>query len=140
MKNYKRFIIIFAVLYIVIGLAEIFFETDTESSFFILIIYLWGLLHCKNRKEVLNIMNLLAKIKMFLYKVFWIDKFEGKSKLFVYVGKFFMYSYIIFISFGLIQFIFSFDLNSLMFTCISILLYPIMYRIVIGIQRFIHQI
>lgn len=85
-------------------------------------------------------MNIAIKLKMLLHKIFWIDKFQGKSKLFTFVGKFFMYGYIVTILLSLIAFVSSFDLSNLMFLLINILFFPIMYRIVMGIQRYIHKI
>ncbi|WP_242966464.1 hypothetical protein [Clostridium sp. BSD9I1] len=72
-------------------------------------------------------MNIVMKLKMLLHKIFWIDKFEEKSKLFTFVGKFFMYGYIVTILLSLIAFISSFDLSNLMVLLISILFFSIMY-------------
>lgn len=85
-------------------------------------------------------MNLFLRIKTSIYKVFWIDKFDGKSKMFVSVAKFFVYGYIVSVLMSLIVSIASFDLAYLMFTFIIIVLFPIMYRILMGIQRYIHKI
>lgn len=85
-------------------------------------------------------MNLSLRIKTSLYKVFWIDKFDGKNKMFVLVAKFFMYGYIVSVLMSLIAFIASFDLVYLMFTFIIIVLFPMMYRIIMGIQRYIHKV
>lgn len=94
----------------------------------------------KNSMEVIRYMNIAIKLKTLLHKIFWIDKFQGKSKLFTFVGKFFMYGYIVTILLSLIAFVSSFDLSNLMFLLINILFFPIMYRIVMGIQRYIHKI
>ena len=89
-------------------------------------------------------MSIMIKIKKFLNKLFWIDKFEGKSKLFTFIGKFFMYGYIVTIFLCLISLIFSFivaqDLSLLGSLPILIVIYPIMYRFVMGFQRLLFRI
>lgn len=82
----------------------------------------------------------MSKLKMFLRKLFWVDKFEGKSKILTLGAKFFMYCYIILMPLNLILNIMSFDLGNIIFACLSFAIYPIMYRIVMGLQRLIHRI
>lgn len=85
-------------------------------------------------------MNKSSKLIVFLRKLFWIDKFEGKSKFLTFGAKFFMYGYIIIIPFFLISAILSFNLENIISVCLLVIVYPVMYRIVMGVQRLIHRI
>ena len=85
-------------------------------------------------------MHFLLKSKKFLNKLFWLDKFEGKNKFLLFGAKFFMYGYIVFIVMGFIEFVATFDLGFLVSLCFLTFVYPIMYRIIMGLQRFIHNI
>lgn len=82
----------------------------------------------------------MNKLKAILKKLFWVDKFEDKSKILTFGAKFFMYCYIILMPLYLILTIISLDLASIIFACLSFVIYPIMYRIVMGFQRLIHGI
>ncbi|EES47969.1 MULTISPECIES: hypothetical protein [Clostridium] len=82
----------------------------------------------------------MEKLKTFLHKLFWLDKFEGKSKILNFGAKFFMYCYIILIPLNLLLNIISLDLENIIFGCFLFIIYPIMYRIVMGFQRLIHGI
>lgn len=85
-------------------------------------------------------MNKLSKLRLFLRKLFWIDKFEGKNKFLAFGAKFFMYSYIVVITSFLISAILSFNLGNIISVCLVVIIYPVMYRIVMGFQRLIHRI
>ncbi|MFD3158367.1 hypothetical protein ACFIJ5_16200 [Haloimpatiens sp. FM7330] len=82
----------------------------------------------------------IRNFKKFLYKIFWIDEFQDKSKLCTFIAKFFMYVYIMSIISNLILFIISRDISSLIFACLIIVIAPFIYRFVMGVQRYIHKI
>lgn len=85
-------------------------------------------------------MSLLSNIKVLLHKMFWIDKLEGTYKFLTFESKFSMYFYIVSILFFILMFFIFLDVHMLISVGLIIVMFPIMYRIIMGIQRFFNDI
>jgi hypothetical protein len=86
----------------------------------------------------------LQKVKLFLERLFWIDKFNGEGfhrKLLRFYGKCGMIFYLLFIIWGILYWLITFEfsvlINVIFFGGIGFLL---CYRIVVGFQRYLHNI
>ncbi|MDF2522649.1 MAG: hypothetical protein K0R31_290 [Clostridiales bacterium] len=83
------------------------------------------------------------KIKIFLEKLFWIEKFNSnknkKKKLngFYLEAKFFMLFYLVLFTQMLLNNIFSFSLQKLTYSVVIMIIYPLLYRLIMSIQRLI---
>lgn len=83
------------------------------------------------------------KFKLLLYKIFWIDKFQGVTfthKFLSFGSRFFMIFYLFSVPMMLISNIFDRDWEGLIFAVIVVIIYPLMYRIIMGFQRIIHHL
>ncbi|MPM58059.1 hypothetical protein SDC9_104888 [bioreactor metagenome] len=85
-------------------------------------------------------MNKLSKLREFLRKLFWIDKLEGKNKFLTFAAKLYMYFYITVIPIFLIFAVLSFNLGNVVSACLLVVIYPIVYRMIMGFQRLVHKI
>jgi len=87
--------------------------------------------------------NRFLRLKLFLFKLFWIDKFQGKGMIrrFLLFGAwFFMIFYLFAFTMMFLSSICFLNLPQLIFTVVGIIIYPLMYRLVMGFQRFFHGI
>jgi hypothetical protein len=104
-----------------------------QYSFLISILLIYLIL--KNEK--------FNKIKQFIYKLFWIDVFTNNEKykykfgydFLSFIARFFMYIYIVFMSYSISTSLIHLDIELIISTLILGIIYPIMYRIIIGLQR-----
>lgn len=85
----------------------------------------------------------LLKYRLFLYRLFWIEKFKGDNK----IQKFLLF----YARCAMIFYLFSLTTMLLMSIClaywsqliligIGIVIFPLMYRLVMGVQLIIHHI
>lgn len=85
------------------------------------------------------------RIRQFIYKIFWIEVFSNEKykhrfgyKFLGFGSKFFMYFYIITMSYSICGSIINLDIELMISTGILGVIYPIMYRFVAGFQRALH--
>lgn len=96
-------------------------------------------LFCKSQK--------LNKLRTFVYKIFWVEEIKNSKSndKFAYnflnsAVKFFMYPYVFFISYILTLAIINLSVSSIFSSIIIIIIWPLIYRIVMGLQRKLHGI
>lgn len=81
-------------------------------------------------------LNIFKKLKAFLYKLFWMDRFSGKRKLLIFYGKFTMYFYVFIIIFASIDILYNFYLLYIISIVLAIVIFPIMYWALMSFQKF----
>ncbi|MBF8983860.1 hypothetical protein IZY60_09945 [Lutibacter sp. B2] len=91
------------------------------------------------KKEHLN------PLKNYVYKLFWVNEIGNLEKdhkfayRFLNLGvKFFMYPYVVFSSYVVITSLLTLNIVLLGSAILMMLIYPLMYRLVMGLQRKIH--
>lgn len=85
-------------------------------------------------------LKIFSNLKAFIFKLFWIDKFEGSSKILLLFSKAFINMYLFFIPFLLLGCIFNLVFEGIVFLVVVIFLYPLMFRQVMKLQCLIHGI
>ena len=74
----------------------------------------------------------------YLNDLFWIEKFKGKNKFFLFYARVAMNGYLLFTIVSLIVSIVTLNLEMLIESILVMILFPVIYRIVMGIHRRLH--
>lgn len=89
----------------------------------------------------------LCSIKAFVYKMFWVEEIRNPKnkhkfgfKFFNFAVRFFMYPYVFFTSFYFISGVLTLDIQAIIFSIIMLIIWPLGYRLVMGLQRKMHGI
>jgi hypothetical protein len=81
---------------------------------------------------------MIGKLKKYLYDLFWIDKFKGKNKFFLFYARVAMNGYLLFITVSIIASIVTLNLDMLIESILVMIFFPVVYRIIMGIHRRLH--
>lgn len=81
----------------------------------------------------------MQKFREFMDRLFWVDKFEGKSKGLLLGAKFFMIFYIFYVINFTLSSVFTLDFQMMPKIVLGVVLFPIMYRIIMSVQRFFYK-
>ena len=80
-----------------------------------------------------------ARFKLFIYRLFWVYKFEGSKKFYLIYAKFAAFIYIFCIPVILLEGLTRLNPVYIIFALISLILFPLAYRLVIGLHRLIFE-
>jgi len=79
------------------------------------------------------------KTKQFLYRIFWVDRFENKNKFFLFIAKFAAVLYTFSIPNGLLGGIITLEITRILMALLGIFLFPLIYRLVFGLHLLIFE-
>jgi hypothetical protein len=82
----------------------------------------------------------MQKLRGFMNRLFWVDKFEGKSKGLLFGAKFFLIFYLFYILNFSISSIIALDFKMFLWIGLGAIVAPIMYRILMSVQRIFYKI
>lgn len=80
------------------------------------------------------------RLKLLINKLFWTNRFEGKSKFLMFFSKITATIYLCFILWGLISYSIKLDSNGIISVLGFTVIFPVIYRIIIALQRMIYRI
>ncbi|MDD7794491.1 hypothetical protein [Clostridium sp. 'White wine YQ'] len=81
---------------------------------------------------------MIGKLMKYLNDLFWIEKFKGKNKFFLFYARVAMNGYLLFVTVSLIASIVTLNLDMLFESLLVMIFFPVIYHIIMGIHRRLH--
>ncbi|MBO8173221.1 MAG: hypothetical protein H0Z33_15195 [Bacillaceae bacterium] len=82
----------------------------------------------------------LFGIRTFLYRMFWVRVYQGENPFFYRIAKWVMYGYVFFVFYFFLRALFPFDAGELFLVIMSALFFPVIYWLVMGVQRLLYRL